>query len=261
MSIRKLSDLDNQGNLKTYQSAENAKIRKLYLPKLGLVAGWQSDVELVSETTNTVTSIPAILDSSNTDLTGSNNAIQQTKISQPKLINFSLNNLPIIRFNGNNSFLKSNGNAHVAKMIIAVFRQNNFLDYNAIIAARSSSSAQKTLASNEDNGFEGVSGTFNIFSIGTSTAIYVNGIAKNINNYNNFNVGVPLPDNTNFHLVEHIQTSSTLGQKYWMIGTDPFGSGRYFNGDIAMIAIYNVDDDNTRLNVRAYAKQKYNLIL
>lgn len=260
MAYRKVSDRTPPGIPITYYSANIAKLSSIGLPKIGLVGAWQSDVGIELDTTGGMTTIAGIIDSSNISQSGTNNAIQPTKQIQPQLINNVLNGLPIIRFNGSNSFLKTNGASYAAKMIIAVFRQNNFSDYGAVLAARSGTNANKTLASNEEIGFEGIPGSLNIFSLGSSSALFINGITQNTSNYNSFSFGAPVPNNTNFHLIEHIQNSSVSGQKYWMLGTDPFSSGRYFNGDLAMIAIYNVNDDTTRLAVRTYAKEKYNLM-
>lgn len=178
--------------------------------------------------------------------------------SNPLYLTDGINGKNVVRFTSRP--MKTQPENYAAKTIYIVFRNNTntFSDYNSYVCYRASSS-NLTPISNETSIICGVANSNNIFGEG-ATAAYLDNVALNINNYSNYLIGVPIGAVGQFHLIENIKSTSTVGVKNLCVGVDSFSNARALvNSDIAEIIIYpTVLTTQERTTMNNYFKQMYN---
>lgn len=223
-------------------------------PLTNLVGWWEADSGLTTDTSAGTTTVSTWADRTGT---ANNNATQATKTKQPLIATY--NDKQVLRFNGSTTILNTAGASYACQLLVVVFRKatTNFVDYDGIVSCRANPNAQKNSASNEDIGTAGRPTSNTITAVGTATGIHLDGVAQNLTNYNDFNTGIALGAATEFHLISHEKTNSVAGSKFWTFGADIFSTGRFLNGDIALILMYS--STAQRLEAEAYGKQKYGI--
>jgi len=176
----------------------------------------------------------------------------------PTLVSDAINGRNAIKFQ--NSGLKTQAESYAAKTIYMVFRNltNTFSTYNGYLSYRANN-ANVAAASNELLLIGGVPGT-NQVTGEAATGVYLDNIPGDVSAYSNYTSGIPIGDVGQFHLIENICSTSTVGIKTLCVGIDVFENARTLvNSDIAEIIIYpNLLSSSDRVAMNTYFKSMYN---
>lgn len=178
--------------------------------------------------------------------------------TKPTISSNAINSRAAVLFNS--SPMITQPEAYAAKTIYVVFRNNaaTFSNYNAYTCYRPNLS-NLTPISNELNIVSGVINKNYIYGEQATNA-YLDGVQVYSSNYITYNIGVQIGALGSFHLIENINSNSSIGTKNLCVGADSFEYVRsLINAEIAEIIIYPfvfTSDQRTAMNT--YFKQIYN---
>jgi hypothetical protein len=196
-------------------------------------------------------------------------AAQSTAGYRPLYKTSILNSNPVVRFDGSDDFLVTGGESYAIQTVFAVFKYTANPTYLGVFTGRPSS-AIGSGSSDGNYGFttlplaggDKVCSTNSVSSGGSGAHNYcaTDGVSLDPDNFDNYNTGVACTQNA-FHVFCCIRTTaSSGGAKYLHVGVDPAISGRFLQGDVAEVVVYDSDIGAThRGQVVGYLGAKYGI--
>jgi hypothetical protein len=190
-----------------------------------------------------------------------NNATQVVASSQPTFGPRLINGKPVVNFDGVSQWLMVQNIVTSANTVIVVFRATTTAtsDFNGLITCRNDANANKLSAGTILSGWTVRPANDAICGLNqTSLATYSNGVAVSAANFDNFAVGVAMTQSLVIPNWFADMDDNTSGTQNFAIGTDVFGTGRFWPGEIAEVLIFNQAlDASSMALLRGYFKRQW----
>jgi hypothetical protein len=200
------------------------------------------------------------------------NLAQSTSAKAPIYTTSVANGHPSVNFAGplSEQYMTTGLVSYRVNQLYVVYAKADgvWADYTGIMQTTNKTYCSNAPTSNDELGLLGIQGTNKVNGAGCgdrvlspATAAWIDGVAQNITNFQDYSLGVDQGTATGVHVVSINYPNDTTGSKAWIVGKSAYGtSTRAFNGDLFMVLGYDgVHNVSTRTTVEQCIAGKYAL--